>query len=571
MVSMIKYFLKAFFSVFVPFVVMTALLLLVNYRLSVRNAESLYRDILKTYWTIASEYDFSDSESVNTLFRDLSRERDLRMTLIGLDGTVLADSSLDRSAIGSVENHKYREEIRKALSGKSFYAVRKSEITGKYSIYYAAPLNSGPVLRVASDGDLFLSIYEKIRLNAIAVFSVFTGLIFFLSLYLTYKEVKPKVQLSSVEKAIRRNSDDFVLPEIAEPLMNSAASLMYHINRSRLREKRIREREAATLKKIINHIDECVILTDENGNVLESNRCASDFFGADVEKGACPSRSGQNCETAAFFQEIFAREEPLFRLAYGKRLFEVYTRTIDSNRLVVLHDISARADYEDYKAELTANIAHELKTPLAVIMGTAETLNNDPQMDGEWRERFLEKIYRSSVRLNRFVNQTLELYRIENTGLTVEEPTCVAEMIERMVFPPSEKKICFSNRTERPFAIDIVHTETVLGNLINNALKYSDGGEVRVFIGEENGALVLEVADNGPPISEKERKRIFERFYTVSKSRQKSGFGLGLSIVKHIAHLYNGEASVFENEQGGNTFRVLLREKKEKKEKDHEN
>ena len=116
----------------------------------------------------------------------------------------------------------------------------------------------------------------------------------------------------------------------------------------------------------------------------------------------------------------------------------------------------------------------------------------------------------------------------------------------------------------RAFLIDAFHTEMILSNLINNAVKYSTAKEIDVKIEEQDGALILEVADGGPLIPEKDRKRIFERFYTVSKSRQKSGFGLGLSIVKHIAVLYDGETAVFENGRGGNTFRVVLREKKGK-------
>ena len=135
---------------------------------------------------------------------------------------------------------------------------------------------------------------------------------------------------------------------------------------------------------------------------------------------------------------------------------------------------------------------------------------------------------------------------------------------EPLQLNPSDKIVRYDNRTTRAFLIDAFHTEMILSNLINNAVKYSSEKEIDVTIEEQDGALILEVADGGPLIAEKDRKRIFERFYTVSKSRQKSGFGLGLSIVKHIAVLYDGETAVFENGRGGNTFRVVLREKKGK-------
>ena len=227
-------------------------------------------------------------------------------------------------------------------------------------------------------------------------------------------------------------------------------------------------------------------------------------------------------------------------------------------------DVEREKRLLEERKELVDSLSHEMKTPLAVIMGTAETILGDVQMDESTRRRFLEKLYRSAARLNRFIDQTLELYRLESTGVSVEEPTAIETVIAQSVLNPSDKIVRYDNRTTRAFLIDAFHTEMILSNLINNAVKYSTAKEIDVKIEEQDGALILEVADGGPLIPEKDRKRIFERFYTVSKSRQKSGFGLGLSIVKHIAGLYDGEATVFENERGGNTFRIVLHEKKKR-------
>ena len=123
------------------------------------------------------------------------------------------------------------------------------------------------------------------------------------------------------------------------------------------------------------------------------------------------------------------------------------------------------------------------------------------------------------------------------------------------------KKIIYENMAEKEYNIDNLHVEMILTNLINNATKYSTGENIYVKIYDENNALVIEVSDEGPVILERERKRIFERFYTVSKSRNNSGFGLGLSIVKHISLLYGGKASVYTNAYNGNTFKVVLYEK----------
>ena len=226
-----------------------------------------------------------------------------------------------------------------------------------------------------------------------------------------------------------------------------------------------------------------------------------------------------------------------------------------------LSDNIPNADYDDFKAVLTANIAHEMKTPVAIIMAASETLLNDKDMEKEFAEKFLNKINTGSKRLNNIINQTLELYKMENTGLNIEENANIKNILSNIMVKENGKKIIYENMAKKEYNIDNLHVEMILTNLINNAEKYSKGENIYVKIYDENSALVIEVSDEGPLILEKERKRIFERFYTVSKSRSNSGFGLGLSIVKHIALLYGGKASVYTNEYNGNTFKVVLYEK----------
>ena len=561
---MIRYFNRAFLTVFIPFAVILGLLVFAGFKMEVRAAETAARRLTETYWKFAADSDaFSSFLLTGTVgltadeFRRQDEKEGVRVTLIDFNGRVLFDSSKNSNA-----EQKFREELRFALRGENYHSVKKNG--SSFSAVYAAILGKSAVLRIETDGRFYSEAYQRARLNASTLAAVFFVILTAVSLIIAWLSVKPAVRLAAVRRAVARGSDGFTMPKISDPVLNEAASLMYRINRIRLKEKRGREREARFLKSIINHIDESVVLIGGDGVVLESNRRAVSVFGDVVKRGTSPEANPSDYEAAAFFQEICAHENDSFRLRLKDLLYEIYTKRIENNRLIVLRNISAQSEYEEFKTELTANVAHEMKTPLAVIMGTAETILGDVQMDESTRRRFLEKLYRSAARLNRFIDQTLELYRLESTGVSVEEPTAIETVIAQSVLNPSDKIIRYDNRTTRAFLIDAFHTEMILSNLINNAVKYSTAKEIDVKIEEQDGALILEVADGGPLIPEKDRKRIFERFYTVSKSRQKSGFGLGLSIVKHIAGLYDGEATVFENERGGNTFRIVLHEKKKR-------
>ena len=559
---MIRYFNRAFLTVFIPFAVVLGLLVFAGFKTEVRAAETAARRLTETYWKFASDA-FSSFVSGGSAapaadeFFVREKNEGVRVTLIDFNGRILFDS-LETSGAGQ----KFREELRSALKGKSYYYVKKH--ASSFSAVYASVLGQSAVLRIETDGRFYTEAYNRARRNAATLAAVFFVILTAVSLIIAWLSVKPAVRLAAVRRAVARGADGFTMPKISDPLLNEAASLMYRINRIRLKEKRGREREARLLKSIINHIDEGVVLIGGDGVVLESNRRARAVFADGVRKGVAVCEIPSDYEAAAFFQEICGRENGVFRLPFKEHPYEIYTKQIDSNRLIVLRDVSVQSAYEEFKTELTANVAHEMKTPLAVIMGSAEAVLGGSEMEEATRRRFLEKLYRSSVRLNRFVNQTLELYRLESSGLNVEEPTVVDSVIAQSVLNPSDKIVRYDNRTTRAFLIDAFHTEMILSNLINNAVKYSTAKEIDVKIEEQDGALILEVADGGPLIPEKDRKRIFERFYTVSKSRQKSGFGLGLSIVKHIAGLYDGEATVFENERGGNTFRIVLHEKKKR-------
>ena len=344
---------------------------------------------------------------------------------------------------------------------------------------------------------------------------------FIVSLYITYRLFLPVTALSRVAKAISDNKSDFIMPKISDNVLEEAAALIYNINRQLLNEKETLDVERHILSSIINHIDEAVILFNSDNVIVKSNFQAYHFFSSAVKEGINPVTESVDYEKAVFFDNILQQEKGTIKSILDDNVFEIYVRNMQKYRLVVIRDITASADYDDFKAELTANIAHEIKTPIAIIMGAAETLLADNNMSEDLAKKFLTKIYTGSSRLNNIINQTLELYRVENTGVYIEEKADISKIISNIIIHETNKAVRYNNKTDRIYNIDSFHVEMILTNLINNAVKYSNGDIIDVSIYEENSALIIEVADMGPQIAEKERSRIFERFYTVSKSRKK--------------------------------------------------
>lgn len=559
---MIKYFAKTFFKIFLPFMAVFAVYIFASYNTSVKNAELSYKDILKTYWFLTSEYKSDNMEETLAFFKKLGSSRDIRITLIDMKGNVVFDSSVDDNRLSSLENHLTRKEVEHAVKGQEYYDIRKSATTGIYSIYYAAPYNDKYILRLVSDGSIFHNIYNKAKSDVILFFIIFSCFLFIVSLYLTYWLTLPVNAISSVAKAISDNKSDFIMPKISDNVLEEAAALIYNINRQLLNEKETLDVERHILSSIINHIDEAVILFSSDNVIVKSNFQAYHFFSSSVKEGINPVTESVDYEKAVFFDNILHQEKGTIKSILGDNVFEIYVRNMHKYRLVVIRDITASADYDDFKAELTANIAHEIKTPIAIIVGAAETLLADNNMPEDLAKKFLTKIYTGSSRLNKIINQTLELYRVENTGVSIEEKADISLIISNIILHDTNKAVRYNNKANKEYNIDSYHVEMILTNLINNAVKYSNGDIIDVSIYEENSALIIEVADMGPQIAEKERSRIFERFYTVSKSRKNSGFGLGLSIVKHIAFMYGGSAKVYPNNNNGNTFKIKLYERK---------
>ena len=237
--------------------------------------------------------------------------------------------------------------------------------------------------------------------------------------------------------------------------------------------------------------------------------------------------------------------------------------------MLVFHDITHLRKLETIRQDFVANVSHELKTPLAAIQATVETLLDGAMHDAEHNTRFLERIRESGDRLHRLVQDLLSLARIESSQAPLEmEPIVLQSAVEacigRHVDRAKAKNLQLSTEPAQE-AVSVFGDEEalaeILDNLVDNALKYTpEGGTITLRWFAEGRHAVLQVVDTGVGVPEKDLPRIFERFYRVDKarSRELGGTGLGLSIVKHLVHALGGTIAADSQVGRGSSFTVRI-------------
>jgi len=237
--------------------------------------------------------------------------------------------------------------------------------------------------------------------------------------------------------------------------------------------------------------------------------------------------------------------------------------------VIVLQDITQLQRLENLRQEFSANVSHELKTPLSSILAYTETLRAGAIQDSENNLRFVEQIHKQAERLNYLIHDLLSLARIESGKEAMEiKPVPILPMVKTSISDwagaAAARRISIvssDGHSDMCVLSDEEALRQILDNLIDNAVKYSpDGGQVRVTWRRVDDRAVIEVSDQGPGIAPEHQQRIFERFYRVdrARSREIGGTGLGLSIVKHLSQAMNGEVEVASIVGEGTTLKVTL-------------
>lgn len=504
----------------------------------------------------------------------------LRVTVIDTTGKVWGDTQVGGDTLVTLENHASRPEVAAALSGKTGSSIRFSTTVKTEMLYLAYPISDGGhvvgVVRLARPlaevNEAIARIRRTILIFFLVVFATLSiaGAIFFL------RQSRPVKQLVGHFERLKAgdfsarvsvtSKDEFLLlgqtvNELAERLEQSFAELK--------EQKQVQDTTLHTLT-------EGVLAADGSGRIVFSNPALRTIF--HLEGGFI----GQPFHTvfrqpgllAAFdgvLKEGGIQKVTIKETFPTHRVIETYfsspreTRTV---RLVaVFQDITQAYRLEQVRKDFVANASHELRTPLSVVKGYVETLE-DGLVSEEERKAVFQTLGRNIERMGLLIGDLLHLSKLESPEFTLNIGRVTLTEVARAALSSLQSKIAAKKQKltldlppDLSLRADRLELEVALKNLLENAIQYtSEGSAITLRAAEQNGTVVVTVADTGIGIPSQELERIFERFYRgdKSRSREEGGTGLGLSIVKHIAEAHGGRVEV-ESEVGkGSSFTLIL-------------
>jgi len=489
----------------------------------------------------------------NAFLENLEADR-FRVTWIDTDGTVLFDTRVDQS---NMENHADREEIREAFATGSGSAVRNSSTLTEQTYYEAQKLRDGTVLRIsanqASAWALMMDLLWPIML--IAVLAI--GLSALLARRMAKNIVEPLNKLN-LEQPLSNDTYEELSP------------LLRRINQQHLQidaQMRKLQRKTDEFIQITSHMQEGLVVLDKETHIRSINSAAMKIFGA-----------AESCVGTSFFR---VNRSHALRTALNDALdrghgsavldmegrayrFDMSSIQSDGNLLgavILAVDVTESRNAEQMRREFSANVSHELKTPLQGIIGSAELLESG-MVKQEDTSRFVGHIRKEASRLVNLIEDIIRLSQLdEGVQLPAEQVDmlALAEDVKEILIPSAAERNVKIHVTGKGFAIKGVRRmlQEIIYNLCDNAVKYNvPGGSVTIHA--ENNRLV--VSDTGIGIPAEHKDRIFERFYRVDKSHSKAsgGTGLGLSIVKHAAAYHKAEISLDSTPGKGTTITVTF-------------
>jgi len=483
--------------------------------------------------------------------------RDYRMTWIGADGIVRYDS---RSDTAEMENHLEREEVKQAFSTGLGQSSRYSSTLLERSFYCAKRLPDGTVLRLSIAQNTLLTLLLGMLQPICAIFLVAVLLSLALASRLSKRIVEPLNELDLDHPLSGGGYEEL------SPLLRRIDSQQRKI-RQQSDELRQKQTEFETLTASMR---EGIVLLNRKGTVLSINQAASRLLGA----GESPvGRDILSVYRGLELQKLLRRSEKgeyaeaVVELDGGEYQLDaspVVSGGKASGTVLLLFDVHEKVKAEQMRREFTANVSHELKTPLQTISGCSELLA-DGIVKQEDVSRFGKQIYTEARRMIRLVEDIIKLSHLDEGAeeLKSEEADlyAVAESVLRSLQPEADAaKVTLSLNGPHARLRGIPQLlGGIVFNLCDNAIKYNrENGSVSVEIREEGDAVSLSVSDTGIGIPEEHWERIFERFYRVDKSHSKDvgGTGLGLSIVKHAAKLHNAAVEVQSTPGAGTTVTV---------------
>jgi two-component system phosphate regulon sensor histidine kinase PhoR len=557
-----------------------------------RNLTSMVADDMRRELYLVRTIDEQNpSIDPDSLANWLGRVTGRRITVIARDGGVLGDSEKDGPALKAMENHGNRPEVREAFEGHLGEAHRVSSTIGAEYLYLATRSSNGLVIRVSEPLRQVKRAVGRVQRGIFGVGVIALILTGLLSFGFSRVVTHPLRRLAGAARAMAagdlaqraRAGGRDELGEMADALNMLAGELQRRLGQL--------EGERAEMQALIDSMSEGVIAVDAQGKVRRANPAARHMFSLSADpRGIAPEEVARRPGFLDTVGRALAGEAvPATDVTVdGRSLLATAQPLPAGGAVMVFLDVSQLRRLEGVRQDFVANASHELKTPLTAIRGYSETLL-DPDLPPELRRRFAETVRANADRLQRIVDDLLDLSRLESGGWRVQpEIVSVADLADDAWGGCREQ----AERKQVRFSVGVPHEaefvyadpsalRQILSNLFGNSLRYvPDGGAIEVSArpvagpaldggrtpagrGGAAGAagwIRVEVRDTGAGIASTHLPRIFERFYRAdaARSREDGGTGLGLAIVKHMVEGHGGTVQAESLLGAGTTIRFTL-------------
>jgi two-component system, OmpR family, phosphate regulon sensor histidine kinase PhoR len=544
-------------------------------------SSGLRRELVDTYESeldrelalAASVMERSGDADADTVAHAISGLVQYRVTLIDTSGVVLGDSHVSPGRLAQVENHRERAEVQGALSGHESFSMRNSATVGVALLYGArmATLRGEPViLRIAAPLATVDQTVDRVR-NLVTLTGLLAVALSLLVAYgLSVALARPTVVLAERSRQLAMGDFSTRVPRASR--IAELADLAVAFNRlsdelkERLSELR---RDRDQMSVLIDTMAEGVVALTDDARVLRANRAAHTLLGlpGDLPPFAPVGTLVRQPELRELLEESVVQSVQTREIQVGDHFLLVSSRRLDHGGAVTTFlDVTELRRLEQVRRDFVANASHELKTPLTSIRGFVETLLEDeppPHLKAE----FLAAIRNNTLRLQRLVDDLLDLSRLESGGWSAGREEVALDAVAREAWSQfaeaaALRGIRFGVEGEALVLADHQGLEQIYRNLMENALRHTEeGGHIGVTITEPApGTAEVAFSDDGEGIPSRALPRIFERFYRADSSRARDfgGTGLGLAIVRHLVGAMGGEVWA-ESELGkGTTIRFTL-------------
>ncbi|GGE76855.1 two-component system histidine kinase PnpS [Priestia taiwanensis] len=531
--------------------------------------------------SLIQENNIQDIRNISKTLDKIDDELEMKLALFDSERKLIY--ATNNQEIGTEESHlTIFEETEK--NKDEVYFVNQENGQYEYGIYLKDSMNTEGYLIVSVSVSSLSEVTQQIWVILTISLALAFVVILFLGLKIASQYTKP---IESVTRVAIELAKGNYKARTYEDHIDETGMLSQAINvlaRDLQEMERKNEMQQDRLRTLIENVGSGIVLLDGRGYVTLANRTYREIFGVSKDEyegklfyEVIPYNDVIKLVEEILLSEVQVRKQLMLPLKGDKRHFEIYGAPIIGMNhewkgiVLVFHDITGIKKLEQMRKDFLANVSHELKTPITSIKGFSETLLDGAMEDEQLRQYFLTIILKESDRMQRLIQDLLDLSKIEQQGFELNKGklnmnVLLREMVELLQDKAKNKDLtlCLKETEEVEVIADGHRLQQVFINLINNAILYTPAeGSICVTLEEKKSHIIIQVADTGIGIEEDEIPRVFERFYRVDKARSRNsgGTGLGLAIVKHLVEAHHGTIGLKSKVGEGTVFTVALPKK----------